>query len=280
MVPERPNLFVLCMHKAASTFVADVLLPSIAVRTAQYDLFNVGSMVIRLREQAQRETGAAPAWDQLNEHDKLVHCLDQRPLPVSNGLIGRLYPGHLPAIEQATGWRLPTADHRLVVVRRDPRDALVSLYYSLRDSHDPRRIEGNTRVYSEARESLQGQDVCRGIKSLLQQDGMNITTREFLACTRLIESNPDICDLPYELLLNQPATWLARFVTFGQLEEFVDRQWLAEMVEHLRPPVNDDPTRHKRRMRPGNWTEVFDDEMRQVVDNRIGPQMKRFGYVW
>ena len=72
MIEPRPNLFVLCMHKAASTFVADVLLPSIAIRTAQYNLFNVGSAVIRQRDQEEAETGQTPEWYSRSTHEQLL----------------------------------------------------------------------------------------------------------------------------------------------------------------------------------------------------------------
>ncbi len=280
MIPIRPNIFVLCMHKAASTFVADVLLPSIAIRTAQYNLYNVGEELIRLREQELQSLETGLAWESASPHDQLRYCLLQRPLPTSNGLIGRLYPGHLPAIEQSLGMHLPNPSHRLVVVRRDPRDALVSLYYSLAVSHDPHRIEGNSHVFSQIRQTLQNQDIRDGLKSMLGIRGSDLTTNEFLECTRRVQADQNVCDLPYELLLNQPARWLREFLHFGGLDGFVDNAWSEQMLEHLQPPVSEDPTRHKRRMKPGNWIEVFDEELRRLVDRRVGLQMKQFGYVW
>ncbi len=280
MIQKLPNIFVLCMHKAASTFVADVLLPGIAIRTAQYNLFNVGSAVIRQREQEEQETGQTPEWYSRSTHDQLLYCLSRRPLPASNGLIGRVYPGHLPAIEETLGHSLPNQDNLLVVVRRDPRDALISLYYSLAVSHNPNRIEGDPDVFAQTRQNLQGQDVCAGLKSLVGTSGMDVTTQEFMECTRLVTSHPEICDLPYELLLNKPRKWLKKFVQFANLGQFVDRQWTADMLQHLQPPKQEDPTRHKRRMRPGNWVEVFDDELRNMVEERVGPRMHQFGYVW
>jgi hypothetical protein len=280
MIPTRPNIFVLCMHKAASTFVADVLLPSIAIRTGEYNLFNVGSMLIRYREQEQAATGEVPKWVAESQYDQLMRCFGEKPLPKSNGVIGRVYPGHLKAIEQSLGIKLPDAGNRLVIVRRDPRDALVSLYYSLTVSHNPTRIEGDQAYFKKNREQLQSQSVREGIKSILSSTGTDVTSGEFLRCTQLLRDNPDACDLPYELLMNHPRQWLTRFVEFGQLEKYVDAEWLSVMLSHLQPPEVEDPTSHKRRMRPGNWIEVFDDELRAMLEEKIGNRMQEFGYHW
>lgn len=280
MIPNRPNIIVLCMHKAASTFVADVLLPSIAIRTAEYNLFNVGSKLIRFREQEERETGRVPDWVSGSQHDQLLHCFQHEPLPASNGVIGRVYPGHMSAIEQSLGTKLPDENNRLVIVRRDPRDALVSLYYSLTVSHNPTRIEGDQAYFQKSREELQAKSVREGIKDILRNEGRDVITREFLSVTSFAQGAVHACDLSYELLINSPRQWLSRFIEFGELERYVDHNWLTEMLGHLQPPSVEDPTSHKRRMRPGNWKAVFDEELREMLEQKIGDRMSEFGYVW
>ena len=61
MVPTRPNLFVLGMHKAASTFVADELLRSIHLRTSHYRMLNLGSEVLEFLELRQND-GSKVGW--------------------------------------------------------------------------------------------------------------------------------------------------------------------------------------------------------------------------
>lgn len=280
MIPKRPNIFVLCMHKAASTFVADVLLPSIAVRTAEYTLYNVGSKLIRFREQEERQTGKAPAWMGGNQQEQLMHCFQHMPLPESNCVIGRFYPGHVPAIEQALGIKLPDENNRLVIVRRDPRDALISLYYSLTVSHNPKRIEGDPAYFKKYREQLLATDVREGVMSILKNEGTDVISREFRSLTQLLQSATHARDLPYEFLMDSPRKWLSQFVAFGEFEKYVDHNWLTDMLGHLQPPSVEDPTSHKRRMKPGNWKAVFDQELRAVLDEKIGDRMNEFGYVW
>ncbi len=268
------------MHKAASTFVADVLLPSIAIRTAEYNLFNVGSKLIRFREHEESRTGKVPEWISGSQHDQLMHCFQHDPLPASNGVIGRVYPGHLSAIEQTLGIELPDNHNRLAIVRRDPRDALVSLYYSLTVSHNPTRIEGDQAFFQKRREELQTKTVREGIKTILCNDGTDVISPEFMSVTTLLQGASNTCDLPYELLMNSPRKWLSRFVEFGEFEKYVDHNWLTDMLGHLQPPSVEDPTSHKRRMKPGNWKAVFDAELQTMLDEKIGARMKEFGYHW
>jgi Sulfotransferase domain len=268
------------MHKAASTFVADVLLPSIAIRTAQYNLYNVGSKLIKFRDREEREKGRVPEWVSLSQYDQLMHFFQHEPLPASNGLIGRVYPGHLPAIEQSLGIKLPDPNHRLVIVRRDPRDALVSLYYSITISHNPTCIEGDQARFQESRERLRAKSVREGIMTILENAGKDVITQEFLSLTSLLQNDSHVCDLPYELLIDSPQQWLSQFVEFGELEKYVDDNWHTEMLVHLQPPAVEDPSSHKRRMKPGNWKAVFDEELRAMLGENIRNRMDEFGYCW
>jgi hypothetical protein len=277
---QRPNLLVLCMKKGASTFVADVLLPSIALRTGDYDLCNVGSLLILYRQKLQAETGSLPKWADAPVEEQLKIYFPQHPLPRSNALIGRIYPHYWPALEQSLGERLPSANHRLVVVRRDPRDALVSLYYSLAVSHSDTQILSSPLRYREIRRQLLAESPCEGIKSLMRNPRTDWIVPQFLGCTQKLLDHPEACDLPYEMLINQPRQWLTRFVEFGQLHSYVDESWYAEMIEHLQPPEVEDQTKHKRRMRPGNWVDVFDDQLRDRVEELVGDRMRQFGYSW
>ena len=280
MVKSRPNIFFLCMHKAASTFVADVLFNSLARRTAHYNLFHVGSFLIRYVKRQQEDNDRKQAFNQLDNREQLLAFLNDQPIPPSNVLVGRLYPCHMEPVEEFLRHPLPDEDNRLLVMRRDPRDALVSLFYSLSKSHCLDEVEGDESKFLSNRKELANQDVRDGLKKLLQIDDADTTTPEFLHCTELILTNDNVCDLPYELLIRDPYLWLAKFVEFANLDDLVDDEWMDQMAGHLQPPEVEDPTSHKRRMKPGNWMDVFDDELKDLVTSRIGDRLETFGYSW
>ncbi len=263
------------MHKAASTFVADVLLNSIARRTAYYDLFHVGSFFIRYMHQIGKVSGG-----NTDEHNKnMLEFLENRPIPKSNSLLGRVYPAHMAIIEQHMDAPLPNEENRLLVMRRDPRDAIVSLFYSLSKSHNPDEIEGNRATFLDRRSNLQRQSVCDGIKSIISSR-QDTSIPEFMHCADLILGNNDVCDLPYELLITDPYLWLIKFVEYAEISDLIDDDWLDQMVDNLQPPDVEDPDSHKRRMKPGNWREVFDDELTAIFKERVGERLIQFGYTW
>ncbi len=270
------------MHKAGSTFVADVLFNSLARRTALYDLFHVGSFLIRYVKQQQESNGMSPAKSPQERQEQLEAFLHDTPIPQSNGLIGRLYPGHMSTIEKVLEEPLPNEGNKLLVMRRDPRDALISLYFSMALSHNPNEVEGDNAAFLKNREDLMKHrdDVRQGIKELLTKPGMDSTMPEFLHCTDLILQNDDVIDLPYELMINDPYLWLAKFVDGTEMTDVVDECWMDEMAENLRPPSVEDPNCHKRRMKPGNWMEIFDDELKQIVSEKLGDRLTTFGYQW
>lgn len=279
MIPVLPNLFVVTMHKAASTFVADVLLPSIAIRTAWYGLYNVGSQLI---EFSSGETSLPEGEEEVSGsyEKRLERLLAARPIPASNTVVGRVYPVHLNTLRSALGREIPGESARMIVIRRDPRDALISLYWSFCKSHsasgvDPEHLGG----FLSLRNELGNRSVREGIRMLLEPEGGGeLVVEEFKAITDLLRENTGICDLPYEDLINSPRLWLSQFVAFGNLRAIVDHNWHTEMLMHLRPPSNENPGVHKRRMRPGNWREVFDDELHGILEARLGAQMREFGY--
>ncbi len=275
----RPNIYFICMHKAASTFIADVLFKDIVNRTGLYQPYLVGSFLIQFINQ-QKASGLNPARTPQERQEQLSMLFKHKPLPTSNGLIGRLYPGHLPALLQFLNAPLPGHTNRVCVMRRDPRDALVSLYYSISYSHSPEDIEGDSSGFLANRAELKAQTVRDGLKTLLSKRGLDSTMPEFMRCTDLILSNNNACDLPYELLVSDPCLWLVKFAEFAELTELFNEAWMEEIAENMKPPTHEDPNSHKRRIKPGNWMDVFDDELQSMVIAKLGDRLEQFGYLW
>lgn len=273
---HRPNVYFLCMHKAASTFVADVLFPSIARRSDRYDLFNFGSEFIRFKRELATSS-SLEAVDAEFEATFASFCRE-RPIPASNTLVGRLYPRHVPAIEAMMSAAFADAPCAPFVLRRDPRDALVSYYYSLAYSHSPTGIESSRSWFDTLRADLLALDVTSGCKLLCERQPRVFS--EFLYCARLVRGSPRVRDLPYEQLVANPGEWLDRFVAASALDDLVDAAWREEMAKHLEPPQAIDPRAHRRRVRPGNWREVFDEELRAEFERRVGKEMATLGYEW
>ena len=104
--------------------------------------------------------------------------------------------------------------------------------------------------------------------------------REFEQLTDLILRNQRVVDLPYEMLVTDPHLWLAKFVEAAELENVVNDQWFEQTAALLTPPTKEDPNSHKRRVKPGNWVDYFDEELESLCKRVMGDRLAQFGYTW
>ncbi|HMO14318.1 MAG TPA: sulfotransferase domain-containing protein [Pirellulaceae bacterium] len=277
---KRPNVFFVCMHKAASTFIADVLFQDIAARTRLYEPYLVGSFLIEFIN-AKKKDGLIPARNPQERMEQLVMLFQHRNIPASNGLIGRLYPAHLPPMIDQLESPFPGDKNRVCVMVRDPRDALVSLYYSMTFSHSVKSVEGDNSRFVANREELQRNgSVTEGLKMILTKRGVDSTIPEFIRSTNFILDNNNVLSLSYELLVTDPHLWLAKFAEHAGIEELLSESWMDNLAENFNPPAEEDPMSHKRRIKPGNWADVFDQELEAIYKQRCGSRLEQFGYSW
>lgn len=277
---NRPNVFFLCMHKAASTFVAGQLLKGLAKRDRSLELFQIGSKLIQFNKWRKESQGIDPPSTVEEREKQMREFFEWAPIPRNNALVGRMYPGHLHAIRQHLELPLPSSKNRLFVMRRDPRDALISMYYSISFSHDPKKVEQNVVGFENRRSQYQKSSVHQILREMLCQGKEQGTIQEFHALTDLILDHDDVIDLPYELLISDPYLWLIKFVEGAELENYVDDQWFDEMAECLKPPTEIDPKSHKRRVVPGYWSEYYNEELELLTKNIVGDRLNQFGYTW
>ncbi len=276
----RPNIYVLCMHKGASTFVAAELFPSIAKLTDQYTTYNLDRLFVDWFTQIKDEIGFEPTNDWKVISKRLELMFKYYPMPKTNGLIGRLYPNHIPAVSQYLQEEFPPRNAKVFVMRRDPRDALVSQYFSHAYSHNPKALETKTKNFGSQRSRIQEIGVKTWLKDTLEDTRYGGVVSEFNSCIDILNSHKNVIDMPYELLINHPRRWLNRFVRAAKLEDIVTDQWYDEMEKNLTPPTEVDKMKHKRRMRPGNWRQYFDDELKSMLDTQIGDRLVQYQYTW
>ncbi len=82
------------------------------------------------------------------------------------------------------------------------------------------------------------------------------------------------------MLTTDFAAWLARVQShLGWTDEQAARVGHGLEVT-VAAPAREDPHRHKRRVTPGNWREVFDDRLHRLFEESIGPDLEAAGYAW
>ena len=52
----------------------------------------------------------------------------------------------------------------------------------------------------------------------------------------------------------------------------------ANFTDSFQPPDAQDPLKHKRRITPGNWKDVFDDELERLFERTVGDRLRANGY--
>lgn len=249
---KLPTTVFLSVHKGASTFVNGVL------------AFAAEQLFPGLRR--------IPYGEALNRGSRL----EDLPLPPTGVFATRVYPDLYDRLIEAP---VPAAgrfaDKRLVVTRRDPRDVAVSWYHSLAVSHPVPPGPGR-EAFLEKRAAIRQMGIREGIAEFTARPAIE----EFRRATEFLERYPTAIDLSYELLVTDCRTWFSRLVTL--------LQWPAAVVDHLgpvlarevAPPEREDPAQHKRRVRPGNWREVFDEPLCERFGGDLGDSLEAAGYTW
>ncbi len=160
---------------------------------------------------------------------------------------------------------------KMVVLVRDPRDILVSMYFSFGFSHAASPNPGIRRYQEERRARIQAMTIdeyaLHTAASLREKFGL---------LARLIES-PVVKDcllLKYEDLIFRFEDFYKDFSGFVELEDEVKN----ELYRRTRPPKDEDSTRHRRKGTPGDHKEKLQPETVQKLDGILEPALKYFGY--
>ena len=249
---DHPTTIVLSMHKGASTFISADLAPRMCKEFEGLEHREVGSLINR--GSTYRDLA----------------------LPAKGVFASRVYPdligGLLEDPEPDSG---RFADKKILVLRRDPRDAIVSLYYSVAYSHSPRNVR-RPEQWLRLREQLRADGLGDGLKRLVNRAPI----KEFRAIASFVREHPGALVTSYETLVIEPHAWLSEVGAYLGWDKTQRTRIGKRLAKTVRPPYKVRPDRHKRRVLPGNWREVFDDELESVCRDRVGPELEEAGYTW
>lgn len=156
---------------------------------------------------------------------------------------------------------------------RDPRDVLVSGYFSLAFSHYVPAKENPEKAAKilEARASVSRKNIndhvlenARPIRQLYE------------AYINSVLTVPNVWLSKYELMVRDFETWIAEACRAMQLAP--SKQLLADLRAGAKPPTKEDVNRHMRQVEPGDHLRKLSAETVAALDKELAPVLAKLGY--
>jgi len=165
------------------------------------------------------------------------------------------------------------AGHKKIFLVRDPRDVIVSLYFSLTRSHAlPGQGSSRDSLLSRRTESL-----ALSIDEFVQQGkefGILENMRTFI---QFSETLPNSRLFKYEDIIFEKKRWVAEMVEFLDLEVSADT--IKAIVDrHDVIPKDEDPDRHIRQVTPGNHKKHLSRQSIAVIETAFGDILEKMSY--
>jgi len=161
---------------------------------------------------------------------------------------------------------------KLIVQVRDPRDCIVSAYFSYRQSHEVPSDPAKRAEHAARQAELQTVDITRFCLDwpLIYRDRMQIMAD-------ILTAHDDILLLHYEEMVRAPQVWLHRCLTF------LDQPMTPELESALAPYMDFDVAeenvrRHKRQVTPGDHRRKLDGATIAQMSRVLDPVLTQFGY--
>lgn len=188
------------------------------------------------------------------------------------GVVRVIQPGTSP-IYTSLGQYVSTPkfvkDKTIVCMVRDPRDILISLYYSLRNSHVASANPEIQKTFQAQRDLLQNTSLG---EFTLERTAIILTRFQILH--ELSQSCKQKVILKYEDLVNNFEGFMAGF------EQYINipRERKQELYLASRPLQEEDHAAHKRSGKIGQYKEKLTPAMQQKITAIFRPMLELFGY--
>ncbi len=168
----------------------------------------------------------------------------------------------------------PYACDRTVLLVRDPRDMLTSLYFSLALSHAPPGAGaggGLVREFHERRRAVNAMDI-----DTFALSAAGVVADQYRTVERKLAGIGHRL-YRYEDIIFDKAAWAADMVAYLGLEASATVVARAVAAADQRPPV-EDASAHVRKVTPGDHVEKLKPATIAELNTRLAPVLRAYGY--
>ncbi len=161
---------------------------------------------------------------------------------------------------------------RLVAQVRDPRDCIVSLYYSLKYSHPAPASGPAKETYERNLSFIQTADFEAFVHKQARQYAVRMQV-----LLNVLERTQQSLLLRYENMVGAPLEWLSllcKFLNIDMSPQISD--WVNEEMSTI--GLVEDLSRHKRQVLPGDFRRKLSASMQDHLTRMLRPHLDAFGY--
>lgn len=172
----------------------------------------------------------------------------------------------------------PPADSDIVLHLRDPRDILVSLYFSFVYSHSATPVASPRLTLAPFAHNEESRTYWReaGIDKFVIEVAPFYRQR-FLDYLGMLENRPDAHLLTYEEMVLDFDSWLKRFLSAFPVDQEVERIALSPLGRET-VPRSENQQSHVRQASPGDHRRKLRVETIHQLDGAFGDILGRLGY--
>ena len=171
---------------------------------------------------------------------------------------------------------IPDLEKYLVILMvRDPRDVLVSGYFSIAYSHVEPAL-GTEKYDDFLKNRANAQAMSIDDYAIAQCDAVYETYSRYKQL--LLERHPSVYLTRYEDMIDDFETWLRALISYCQFQ--VEPSLLNSLIEEneqLRPS-RENVKRHIRKGRAGDYKEKLKAETINYIETKLAPVLLSFGY--
>jgi len=165
-------------------------------------------------------------------------------------------------------------DYRTVVMIRDPRDVLVSGYYSYSKSHAMPQSPTKAAEFRAFRAKIIDQGIDDYVIEMSENNRWRM--QQYIDLRR---SCPTVCILKYEDMIADFPTWLDKLLTHCQWQISPTlRDQLINEAAQAGSKKPEDKTNHRRQVTPGDHKRKLQDKTIEHLNEYFSEVLNEFGY--